>query len=102
MPIEQMLRGVAMRIAACVGLAALAILAVAGCSSVTPSSETPAQKYASANFDLSKCEVLEPSLYRCPGVDRPLCDPDFSRDEVECVKITKSGVLLQAFPEDNL
>ncbi len=84
------------------GLAALAMLAVAGCSSVTPSSETPAQKYAAANFDLSKCEVLEPSLYRCPGVDRPLCDPDFSRDEVECVKITKHGVLLQAFPEDNL
>lgn len=85
-----------------VGLASLAMLAMSGCSSVTPSTETPAQKFASANFDLSKCEVLEPSLYRCPGVDRPLCDPDFSRDEVECVKITKHGVLLQAFPEDNL
>jgi len=85
-----------------IGLAALAMLAVTGCSSVTPSSETPAQKFASANFDLSKCEVLEPSLYRCPGVDRPLCDPDFQRDEVECLKITKHGVLLQAFPENNL
>jgi hypothetical protein len=31
-------------------------------------------------------------------LDAPLCDPDFERNAVQCVKITKEGVLLQAFP----
>jgi hypothetical protein len=75
--------------------AALAFAAVAGCSSVQPSPETAAEKRAISNFDLSKCQVLEPSLYRCPEIDRPLCDPDFARNDVQCVKITKTGVLLQ-------
>ncbi len=69
-----------------------------GCSTAAPPNETPAQKQALAQFDLAKCETLEPSLYRCPGIDAPLCDPDFERNAVQCVKITKDGVLLQAFP----
>jgi hypothetical protein len=75
-----------------------ALIFFAGCSAVTPSSETTAQKLATANFDLAKCEELEPYLYRCPGVDRPLCDPDFARAPIQCLKITKSGVLLQELP----
>ncbi len=76
----------------------MAALIAAGCGAVTPSSETLAEKRESAQFDLSKCQDLEPGLYRCPGVDRPLCDPDFERLEVQCLKITKHGVLLQALP----
>lgn len=91
-----------MRVATCMATATIAILAMAGCSSVTPSADTPAEKAALANFDLSKCEVLEPSLYRCPEIDRPLCDPDFERNEVQCIKITKTGVLLQELPEENM
>ncbi len=68
---------------------------LAGCASVQPSSETAAQEQAIQNFDLSKCQVLEPSLYRCPATDQALCDPDFARNDVQCVKITKTGVLLQ-------
>ncbi len=79
-------------------LAAIALLGPAGCSSVRPSSETTVEKTASANFDLTKCEVLEPGLYRCPGVDAPLCDPDFSREPIQCLKITKSGILIQQLP----
>jgi len=79
-------------------LAGGAMIAIAGCAAVTPSSETPAQKAATASFDLTKCEQLEPYLYRCPGVDRPLCDPDFARAPIQCLKITKSGVLLQELP----
>jgi len=82
-------------------LAVLSIsLLVTACSTAMPEQETPQQKQALTNFDLAKCENLEPSLYRCPGTDRPLCDPDFARNEVQCVKITKSGVLLQAFPSE--
>ena len=62
--------------------------------------ETPQQRQALAQFDLAKCQELEPSLYRCPGIDAPLCNPDFERNSVQCVKITKDGVLLQQFPSD--
>ena len=77
---------------------AAALAGVCACSSAPPPAETSAQKGAIARFDLAKCETLEPSLYRCPGLDAPLCDPDFERNAVQCVKITKDGVLLQAFP----
>jgi hypothetical protein len=84
------------------GLCAVAVVAalvgVFACSSATPPPETSAQKAATAQFDLAKCETLEPSLYRCPGLDAPLCDPDFARNAVQCVKITKDGVMLEAFP----
>ena len=82
-----------------VGLCAIAMAAaLAACSTATPPQETSPQKSARAKFDLAKCETLEPSLYRCPGLDAPLCDPDFERAPVQCVKISKDGVLLQAFP----
>jgi len=77
---------------------AAALAHVCACSSAPPPQETTAQKAAIGQFDLAKCETLEPSLYRCPGLDAPLCDPDFERNAVRCVKITKDGVLLQAFP----
>ena len=77
---------------------AAALVGISACSSATPPPETSAQKAAVAQFDLAKCETLEPSLYRCPGLDAPLCDPDFERNAVQCVKVTKEGVLLQAFP----
>jgi hypothetical protein len=84
------------------GLCAVAMAAVlagfCACSSAPAPKETSAQKGEVAQFDLAKCETLEPSLYRCPGLDAPLCDPDFERNAVQCVKITKDGVLLQAFP----
>lgn len=85
-----------------VGFCAVAMVAalagMSACSSATRAPETSAQTRAVARFDLAKCETLEPSLYRCPGLDAPLCDPDFDRTSVQCVKITKDGVLLQALP----
>ena len=78
-------RGLAARAASA---ALISLLAIGGCSTSSSSS-------AVKTFDLSKCEVLEPSLYRCPGYDAPLCDPDFSRNDVQCVRITKSGVALE-------
>jgi len=85
-----------------VGFCAVAMVAALGgvwaCSSAKQAQETSAQTRALAQFDLAKCETIEPSLYRCPGLDAPLCDPDFDRTSVQCVKITKDGVLLQAFP----
>jgi hypothetical protein len=80
--------------AAIVGMAAM--LAAAGCSPATPPpGATEAEAQQAARFNLGECEMLEPSLYRCPGTDKPICDPDFARNEVECVKVTKNGVVLQ-------
>ncbi|MHB8381439.1 MAG: hypothetical protein ACYDC3_03740 [Candidatus Binataceae bacterium] len=82
-------------------LVILIVLIASGCSSNTPSTAIPATRSGTVTFDLSRCEPLEPSLYRCPGIDSPLCTPDFDRIEVQCVKITKSGELLQELPADD-
>jgi hypothetical protein len=81
-------------------LVATSLELLAACSATSPAPATPAEKRLLTQFSLSQCEMLEPSLYRCPGIDAPLCDPDFERNSVQCVKITKDGVLLQQLPED--
>jgi hypothetical protein len=86
--------------AAGAAVAAMLAAAAAGCSPATPPpGATEAQAQQVARFNLGQCEILEPSLYRCPGTDTPVCDPDFSRNEVECIKVTHDGVILQV-PSD--
>ena len=63
-------------------------LAGAGCSAISPQRVRP-------DFDLSKCETLEPGLFRCNGFDAPLCDDEFTRNNVECFKISRDGMLAQ-------
>jgi hypothetical protein len=60
----------------------------AGCSAISPQRVRP-------DFDLSKCETLEPGLFRCNGFDAPLCDDEFVRNNVECFKISRDGMLAQ-------
>ncbi len=76
-------------------IAALATLAVMGCSSQT--TETPAQvkagDYAELNFDLDKCLPIEPNLYKCPAIDKPLCTPEFARNDVICVHTGPKGAV---------
>jgi hypothetical protein len=78
-------------------MAAMMISAAAGCTNMSRSDSSALR--AQTNFDLSKCEALEPGLFRCPGYDAPLCNPDFSRNDIECVKVTRDGVLIQARTE---
>ena len=74
-------------------IAAVAMLTFAGCSSQTE--VTPAQKaagdYAEMNFDINKCMPIEPNLFRCPAIDQPLCTPEFSRPDIQCVRIGPKG-----------
>jgi len=77
----------------CATIAAIAMLTFAGCSSqpnVTPA-EQKAGDYAEMNFDLDKCLPIEPNLYRCPAIDQPLCTVEFSRPDIECVRIGAKG-----------
>jgi hypothetical protein len=72
---------------------AITMLTFVGCSSqanLTPAQEA-AGKYAEMNFDLDKCLPIEPNLYRCPAVDKPLCSVEFSRPDIECVRIGAKG-----------
>jgi hypothetical protein len=74
-------------------IAAITMLTFAGCGSqpnVTPAQEA-AGKYAEMNFDLDKCLPIEPNLYRCPAIDKPLCTVEFSRPDIECVRIGAKG-----------
>jgi hypothetical protein len=74
-------------------VAAIVMLMFAGCGSqpdLTPAQEA-AGKYAEMNFDLDKCLPIEPNLYRCPAVDQPLCTVEFSRPDIQCVRIGAKG-----------
>ena len=74
-------------------VAAIAMLTLMGCS--TQPNLTPAQQkagdYAEMNFDINKCLPIEPNLYRCPAVDKPICTTEFSRPDIECVRIGAKG-----------
>jgi hypothetical protein len=69
--------------------ASLGMLVLGGCSS--ESAQQPATAPVMANFELSKCQTIEPNLYKCPAVDQPLCTPQFNRTNVNCVRIGPKG-----------
>jgi hypothetical protein len=75
------------------GVAAIAMLTFAGCSSQTDvmASQTAAGQYAETNFDLDKCLPIQPNLYRCPAIDKPLCTVEFARPDIECVRVGAKG-----------
>lgn len=76
------------------GVAGLGFLA--GCSSYTaPPALTSGEKRALQNFNLGRCQQLEPGLYRCPTSDKVLCTPGFARTDVECVHVDATGVILR-------
>ena len=76
-------------------LASIALLTIVGCSAQI--AETPAQQkagdYVEMNFDLDKCLPIEPNLYKCPAIDKPLCTPQFARTDVECVHMGPKGAV---------
>jgi hypothetical protein len=72
----------------------LAMAATAGCSGQQPAAPSAAADKAVMNFDLGKCEPIETGLYKCPAIDKPICDPGFARNDVVCVKVNKSGSVL--------
>jgi hypothetical protein len=69
--------------------ASLGMLALGGCSS--QNADVPPEHPMMANFALEKCEQLAPNLYKCPAVDQPLCTPEFTRTDINCVHIGPKG-----------
>jgi hypothetical protein len=69
--------------------ASLGMLAIGGCSS--QNADQPPEHPMMANFSLDKCQNLGPNLYKCPAIDQPLCTPEFTRTDINCVRIGPKG-----------
>ncbi|MGH7780155.1 MAG: hypothetical protein ACREQR_10040 [Candidatus Binataceae bacterium] len=79
-----------LRIIAAAALAAsLGVFAFGGCSS--QNADQPPAQPIQVNFALNKCQQLEPNLYKCPAIDKPICTPEFNRGDVNCVRIGPKG-----------
>jgi hypothetical protein len=89
--------GIGKLVGALVRLGAAGTLAVAmsACSAQPESAQTASANQVAMKFDLGQCQQTSPSLYKCPAVDKPLCDPGYNKADVICVKIDKTGVVLQ-------
>ncbi|MGO9603194.1 MAG: hypothetical protein ACLQAT_07310 [Candidatus Binataceae bacterium] len=81
--------------------AILAIVAGAvGCSSMGGSSGNAATSLE-MSFDVSQCQPQGPNLYKCPAIDKPICTPDFSQPDVQCIRIGRKGNLFVTTPGEN-
>jgi hypothetical protein len=78
-------------------IAALGLLALAGCSSSSPSltsaSDVPVHSEL-ANTELhlllDQCKQLEAGLYKCPAFEKAICEPEYSGD-AKCLRTGHKG-----------
>ena len=69
----------------------IAAMLFAGCSSSTPpSAEEAALKKTELRFSLDQCQPIELNLYKCPAIDKPICNPDYN-GQYQCVRIGPKG-----------
>jgi len=84
-------------IGAVIGLS-LGMLATAGCSS-TATEAAPNAAGTELTFDLSKCQPIDAHIFKCPAVDKPICDPDYTGSQVtQCLRIGRKGSVFVAGP----
>ncbi|MGH7814279.1 MAG: hypothetical protein ACREQI_09800 [Candidatus Binataceae bacterium] len=70
-------------------IGAAAIMALGGCSA--SERNAPRSAPVQATFLLNTCQQIQPNLYKCPSMDKPLCTPDFVLSNVDCVHIGRKG-----------
>ncbi len=80
-------------------IGSMALTSIMGCSSSTPQPNASNQPQVLASFDLSKCESIGSGLYKCPAVDKPLCDSTYAGD-MQCVKVGKKGSVFVMAPTE--
>ena len=74
-----------------VGVAAIVgLLKGSGYAQATNETNEKSQKLE-LKFDLSKCQQINPNIYKCPAIDKPICTTEYSQPGVECVHIGKKG-----------
>ncbi len=70
---------------------AIAMLSLGGCAASPPPPTSAALKSTELSFNINKCEMLGAGLYRCPAIDKPICNPDYTGTPVECLHTDKNG-----------
>jgi hypothetical protein len=84
-------RAKVMRFALIAALAtSVGLSGLTGCASSQPDHEASASQQVVAHFALSDCQQIDVNLYKCPAIDKPICNPDYS-GEVECVRVGRRG-----------
>ena len=72
-------------------LALSGLLALGGCSSSTaPPGQVAAMEKTELHFSLDQCQPLDANLFKCPAMDKPICNPDYN-GQLECVRIGPKG-----------
>ena len=70
---------------------AAAALMLAGCSSSTlPPAQVAATENVELHFSLDQCLPIETNLFKCPAIDKPICNPDYN-GQLQCVRIGPKG-----------
>ena len=66
----------------------LGLLALGGRSTSEPSAATQAAlAKTELHFDINTCQQIAPNLYKCPAVDKPICNPDFFKRPLPLVML---------------
>lgn len=73
---------------------------IIGCSSAGNGGAAGEAKTVEMSFDLSKCQQIDANMYRCPAVDKPICNPAYTPAGVECIKIGKKGGVIVSGPAE--
>ena len=71
-------------------LVSIVAMLFAGCSSAPPSAEEAAMEKTELRFSLDQCQPIELNLFKCPAIDKPVCNPDYN-GQYECVRIGPKG-----------
>lgn len=85
--------GIAGRMISAVGATAALGLLLSGCSSSAsaPTPEVGTMEKTELHFSLDKCQQLsDVNLYKCPAVDKPVCNPDYN-GQLDCVRVGRNG-----------
>ena len=69
---------------------AIWFLSLAGCAASTPAPNSALNR-TELSFNINKCEMLGAGLYKCPAIDKPICNPDYTGTPVECLHTDKNG-----------
>jgi len=65
--------------------------ALSGCYIFSPSQASEDKLQTQLHFDVTQCQQTAPNLYKCPGVDKSICGPFYSGQQVDCLSLDKDG-----------
>jgi hypothetical protein len=70
------------------------LLALSGCYIFSPSQASEEKLQTRLHFDLTQCQQIGANLYKCPNVDKSICGPFYSGEQVDCVKLDQDGSVI--------